>query len=288
MIHGWLILDKSVGMTSTQAGGAVKRIFGQRKIGHAGTLDPFACGVLPLALGEATKTMPYLMSSSKTYQFTLAFGQASATGDTEGEIVATSAQRPTFSALNQALPEFTGQIQQTPPAYSAIKISGKPAYARARAGETVIMPSRKVEIKKLTLDSYDGEVAKLTVDCGTGTYVRTLGQDIAIFLGSVGHLTALQRTRVGQFTLEHAISLENIRKIGDNFVAGVLLPIGAVLDDIPAVSVSLQEAVKIRQGQVIAILQRDSLKVAAWCDHQLIAIGYISGNLFHPDRVFNI
>jgi len=288
MTHGWLILDKSVGMTSTQAGGAIKRIFKQKKIGHAGTLDPFACGVLPLALGEATKTMPFLMSNSKTYKFTLVFGSQTSTGDTEGEVAATSSHRPNLLQLQQALPIFTGLIQQTPPAYSAIKINGKPAYARARAGEDVIMPSRQVEIHKLTLDSFDGEIATLTVDCGTGTYVRSLGQDIATYLGTVGHLTTLQRTRVGQFTIEHAISLENIRKIGDTLAQGFLLPIGAVLDDIPAVSVSLQEAVKVRQGQVIAIIKEDSLKVSAWCDSQLIAIGHLSENLFHPDRVFNI
>jgi tRNA pseudouridine55 synthase len=288
MTHGWLILDKSAGMTSTQAGGAIKRIFKQKKIGHAGTLDPFACGVLPLALGEATKTMPFLMSNSKTYKFTLFFGSQTSTGDTEGEVVATSSHRPTFLQLQQALPIFTGLIQQTPPAYSAIKINGKPAYARARAGEDVIMPSRQVEIHKLTLDSFDGEFATLTVDCGTGTYVRSLGQDIAAYLGTVGHLTTLQRIRVGQFTIEHAISLENIRKIGDTLAQGVLLPIGAVLDDIPAVSVSLQEAVKVRQGQAIAMIKEDSLKVSAWYDNQIIAIGHVRENLFHPDRVFNI
>lgn len=288
MSHGWLILDKPVGITSTQAGGAIKRIFKQKKIGHAGTLDPFACGVLPLALGEATKTMPFLMSNSKTYKFTLVFGSQTSSGDTESEIVAQSDYRPTLSNLQLALPFFTGIIWQIPPTYSAIKIKGKPAYARTRAGETVTMPPRQVKIKKLTLDSYNGEVAVLTVDCGTGTYVRTLGQDIAIYLGTVGHLSQLQRTRVGLFTIEHAISLENIQKISDNSRQGVLLPIGAVLDDIPAVSVSPQEAVKIRQGQAIAMIKGDFLKVSAWYDNQIIAIGHVRENLFYPGRVFNI
>lgn len=288
MPHGWLILNKAVGVTSTQAGAAVKRLFGQKKIGHAGTLDPFACGVLPLALGEATKVMPFLMSNSKTYKFSLVFGSQTSTGDTEGEVIVTSDNRPTLKDLQQCLSNFTGLIEQIPPTYSAIKIKGKPAYVRARAGENVIMPPRQVEIQSLTIDSYDGEVAVLTVNCGTGTYVRTLGKDIAIFLGTVGHLTTLQRTRVGLFTIDNSISLENIRKIGDNFPQGVLLPIGTVLDDIPAVSVSLQEAVKIRQGQVVAANKEDSLKASAWYESRLIAVGHVVGGLFHPDRVFNI
>ena len=288
MPHGWLILNKAVGITSTHAGAAVKRLFGQKKIGHAGTLDPFACGVLPLALGEATKTMPFLMSNSKTYKFSLVFGSQTSTGDTEGEVIATSNNRPTLKDLQQCLPNFTGLIEQIPPTYSAIKIKGKPAYARARAGENIIMTPRQVEIQSLTLNSYDGEVAFLTVNCGTGTYVRTLGKDIAIFLGTVGHLTTLQRTRVGLFTIDNSISLENIRKIGDNFPQGVLLPIGTVLDDIPAVSVSLQEAVKIRQGQVVAANKEDSLKASVWYENRLIAVGRVVGGLFHPDRVFNI
>ena len=288
MSHGWLILDKPVGMTSTKSGGIIKKIFKQKKIGHAGTLDPFASGVLPLALGEATKTMPFLMSNSKSYKFTLVFGYQTSTGDTEGEVIATSDNRPTLLELQQILSTFTGIISQIPPVYSAIKINGKPAYARARAGETVEIQPRQVEIKKIVLDSYDGEVATLTVDCGTGTYIRTLGQDIAITLGTVGYLSQLQRTRVGLFSVKHAISLENIKKIGDNPGQGVLLPIGAVLDDIPAVSVSLQEAVKIRQGQAVASFGEESLKVSVWCDKQLIAIGHVSNNLFHPERVFNI
>jgi len=287
MSNGWLILDKAVGVTSTHAGNAVKRLFGQKKIGHAGTLDPFACGVLPLALGEATKTMPYLMGNSKTYQFTLTFGNQTTTGDPEGQIVASSTYRPSPDQLREILPAFTGKIAQTPPAYSAIKINGKAAYARARSGESVVMPSRTVVIHELSLDDYDGESAILTVNCGSGTYVRSLGQDIATTLGSVGHLTSLKRTRVGLFTIDQAISLENLQKISDTSTKGVLKPIGAVLDDIPAVSVSLEEAVKIRQGQAIVVIEDDSSKVSAWCNGQLIAIGRICDRLFYPGRVIN-
>lgn len=287
-MHGWLILDKSEGMRSTQAGGAVKRIFGQKKIGHAGTLDPFASGVLPLALGEATKTVPYLMNKPKTYKVALSFGTQTSTDDTEGEVIATSSNRPTLSDIQSALGLFTGSIRQIPSMYSAIKIKGKPAYARARAGEVIDMPSRQVEIYNLTLESYVADTATFNVRCGTGTYVRSLGRDLALHLGSVGHLTMLQRTCVGPFNIESAISLENIKKISDTSMACVLLPIGSVLDDIPAVSVSLQKAAKIRQGQAIEINQGNSLGVSVWCDGSIIALGHVTDNMFYPDRVFNL
>ena len=288
MSNGWLILDKPVGITSTHAGSIVKRIFKQKKIGHAGTLDPFASGVLPLALGEATKTMPFLMSNLKTYQFTLVFGTQTASGDTEGEVVATSDYRPSLVELQQVLPKFIGIINQKPPAYSAIKIKGKPAYARVRAGESVDIPSRQVEIIKLELNSCKENIATFTVECGTGTYVRTLGQDIAIALNTVGHLSQLKRTRVGLFTIGQAISLENLKKIGDNPNQGILLPIGSVLDDIPAVSVSQHEAEKIRMGQAIAVIASDALKISVWQDEKIVAVGFIKDGLFYPSRVFNI
>ncbi len=287
-MHGWLILDKPAGITSTQAGGVIKRIFGQKKIGHAGTLDPFASGILPLALGKATKTIPYLMNSSKTYNFTLSFGAQTTTDDTEGEVIATSAHRPSLKDIQSALNLFTGLIQQIPSIYSAIKIKGKPAYARARAGEEINMPSRQVKIYDLALEKYDGENATFSVTCGTGTYVRSLGRDLALHLESVGHLTMLQRTRVGQFSIDNAISLENIKKIGDTPLACFLLPIGSVLDDIPAVSVSFQKANKIQHGQAVEVSKNNCLNISAWCDDKLIALGHVQDNLFYPDRVFNI
>ena len=288
MSNGWLILDKPVGITSTHAGSIVKRIFKQKKIGHAGTLDPFASGVLPLALGEATKTIPFLMSNLKTYQFTLFFGTQTASGDTEGEVVATSSYLPTLAELQQVLPQFIGIMNQKPPAYSAIKINGKPAYARVRAGESVDIPVRQVEIRKLELNSYNENMATFTVECGTGTYVRTLGQDIAITLNTVGHLSQLKRTHVGLFTIDQAISLDNLQKIGDNPNQGVLLPIGSVLDDIPAVSVSQHEAEKIRMGQTIAVIASDALKISVWQNENIVAVGCVKDGLFYPNRVFNI
>lgn len=288
MNNGWLILDKSEGITSTQAGGAIKRIFSQKKIGHAGTLDPFASGVLPLALGEATKTMPYLMARQKAYRFTILFGAQTNTDDTEGEVIATSSSRPSQQDIEKALSLFKGEIQQTPSAYSAIKIKGKPAYARARAGEQVEMSPRMVNIHDLFLEHFDGEKATLSVECGTGTYVRSLGRDLAQHLGTVGHLVMLQRTRVGPFGIGCAISLEKLKKMCDSSITRVLLPIGSVLDDIPAVSVSLQEAVKIQHGQAVETPQGNAKGVSAWCEGKLIALGHVLDNVFYPDRVFNI
>lgn len=287
-MNGWLILDKPEGLTSTKAGSIIKRISGQKKIGHAGTLDPFATGVLPLALGEATKTLPYLMNRKKSYDFMLSFGHQTTTDDTEGEVITTSIHRPSRNDIENVLKIFTGSIQQKPSMYSAIKINGKPAYKRARAGEALDMPERQVNIYSLFLNDYDGEQGFFTVTCGTGTYVRSLGRDIALHLGSVGHLTMLKRTCVGGFNIEHAISLEKIQKIGNTPFARFLLSIGSVLDDIPAVSVSDKEASKIRNGQAVEICESNCSNISVWSGEKLIALGHVSDNLFYPNRVFNI
>lgn len=286
-MHGWLILDKPEGITSTKAGYIIKRLSNQKKIGHAGTLDPFASGILPLALGEATKTLPYLMNKTKTYEFDLSFGIQTSTDDTEGEIVSSSTSRPLKEDLQNVLEKFTGLIEQKPSVYSAIKIKGKPAYARTRAGEIVDIPTRKIHIHNLTLNNYDGEKASFTVSCGTGTYVRSLGRDLALHLGSVGHLTKLRRIRVGHFDINDAISLEKIQKIGNNSLTCFLLPIGSVLDDIPAVSVSFQEACKVRQGQTIEISKNHYSTVSVWSEKKLVALGQTKNNMFYPNRVFN-
>src|ERR1700674_70194 len=197
-IHGWLVLDKPAGMTSTQAVGAVRRLFGARKAGHGGTLDPLASGVLPIALGEATKTVPFVMDGRKEYRFTLRFGEARATEDAEGEVIATSDLRPTDEAIRSALPAFVGDIEQVPPAFSALKIEGKRAYDLARAGEPVDLKPRRVLIERLALlGRPDTDHADFVVSCGKGTYIRSLGRDLELSLGTVGHLSALRRTAVG-------------------------------------------------------------------------------------------
>jgi len=228
------------------------------------------------------------MNRTKTYDFVLSFGSQTTTDDTEGEIITTSLHRPSTDDIQNALKKFTGLIQQIPSAYSAIKIKGKPAYARARSGESVDMPSRQVHIYNLSLNNYDGEMASFTVTCGTGTYVRSLGRDLALHLGSAGHLTMLRRTRVGNFSTDDAISLEKIQKIGNTPLTCFLLPIGSVLDDIPAVSVSIQKANKIRHGQAVEVCESDCLSTSAWCDEILVALGHVKDNMFYPDRVFNI
>lgn len=284
--HGWLILNKPVGLTSTKVGSIIKRVFKQKKVGHAGTLDPFACGVLPLALGEATKTVPYLMNDSKAYKFSLNFGSLTSTGDIEGEVTATSSYRPTAFEIKNILPDFVGEIQQIPPIHSAIKIDGKPAYARARAGEDLFMKSRTVKIYNLTFDDYNGETAVFTVDCGTGTYIRSLGQDIAQALGTVGHLTHLKRTRVGLFTINESVSLESIQEIKPDSKCIHLLPISAVLANISSFELSQIEVTKVHNGQAIHVDEKDCLKTSAWFNGKIQAIGFIESGVFRAERVF--
>ena len=284
---GWLILNKPVGISSTFAGSKIKRIFKQKKIGHAGTLDPFASGILPLALGEATKTMPFIMNCKKVYEFTLIFGAQTATDDTEGKVIATSAYIPNQLDIINIIPKFMGKISQTPPKYAAIKIDGKAAYKRSRSGEEITMPARIIEIYDLTLNSFENNLAKFTVCCSTGTYVRSLGRDIALALGTVGHLTELKRTAVGQFTLQNSISLEKIIEMSNTQPSFALLPIGAVLDDIPAVTVSNNEVEHIRFGRAIAAHTKDYSHVSLWCEKQIIALGHTVDGMFYPDRVFN-
>lgn len=285
--NGWLILNKPVGISSTFAGSKIKRILKQKKIGHAGTLDPFASGILPLALGEATKTMPFIMNCKKIYEFTLSFGTQTSTDDTEGSTIATATHIPTHLDITNIIPKFIGKISQIPPKYAAIKIDGKAAYKRSRNGEEVTMPARIIEICSLELNSFENNYAKFTVCCGTGTYVRSLGRDIALALGTVGHLTALKRTAVGPFTLQNSISLEKLIEMGNTQASFALLPIGAVLDDIPAVTVSNKEVEHIRFGRAVVVNTTNHDNVSLWCDTQLIALGHTIDGMFHPNRVFN-
>ncbi|WP_338468148.1 tRNA pseudouridine(55) synthase TruB [Novosphingobium sp. ZN18A2] len=283
--NGWIILDKPVGLGSTQAVGAVKRNlreagFGKVKVGHGGTLDPLASGVLPIALGEATKLCGRMLDASKEYAFTVQFGEETDTLDLEGKVVATSPHRPPFAAVAAVLEAFTGEIDQVPPAYSALMVDGQRAYDRARAGEDVDLKSRRVTIHSLRLagersdesiassfattggrpDPYDphaplelADAVTLVAEVSKGTYIRSLARDIALALGTRGHVTYLRRTRAGPFDLARAISLDKLNEIGKGApLEQVLLPLEAALDDIPALPLDPEQARAVRQGRVLA------------------------------------
>lgn len=253
-LHGWIILDKSLGLSSAGAVGAVKRVlreggYDKVKIGHGGTLDPLATGVLPIALGEATKLAGRMLGATKGYQFTVSFGAATTTDDAEGEVVATSDIRPTRSDVEAALPQFTGPITQMPPAYSALKVDGKRAYALARAGVTVTLASRQLIIHSLTLLEVTDETATLEVVCSKGTYVRSLARDLAQTLGTVGHVSMLRRIRAGPFGIDAAITLDKLALLGqERALEQALLPLIAGLDDIPVLAVEPAEADFLRKG----------------------------------------
>lgn len=258
-MNGWIILDKPVGLGSTQAVGAVKRVcreagLGKVKVGHGGTLDPLASGVLPIALGEATKLCGRMLDASKVYDFTVAFGTETAGLDAEGEVVATSDMRPVRADIEAVIERFTGPIEQVPPAYSAIKIDGQRAYDRARKGEAVEMAARSVKIHALDLQpAGEGPLASatLTAHVSKGTYIRSLARDIARAVGTVGHVTMLRRTRAGPFDLSQAISLDKLNAFGQGAAQSeVFLPLEAGLVDIPALNLSPEAAGAIRQGRV--------------------------------------
>jgi tRNA pseudouridine55 synthase len=258
MLHGWIILDKPVGLGSTQAVGAVKRLLRQAeepktKVGHGGTLDPLASGVLPIALGEATKLCGRMLDASKQYEFTIRFGEETDTLDAEGQVVATSALRPTLDQVDAALPGFTGTIEQVPPAYSALKIGGKAAYVRSRAGEQLDMKPRTVTVEALRVLLYDRAEVTFSATVSKGTYIRALARDIARALGTVGHVVMLRRTRAGPFTLEQAISLDILEQAAKaRHVDGAVVPLEAALDDIPALPVTSGQAKLLRHGQRLA------------------------------------
>ena len=263
-MHGWIILDKPLGLGSTQGVSAVKRVLRQGgygkgiKVGHGGTLDPLATGVLPIAVGEATKLAGRMLDSDKVYDFTIRFGVQTSTLDAEGESVAESDVRPTRDALEAVLPRFTGPIEQVPPAYSALKIDGERAYDLARAGEEVVLASRSVTIYSLVsspslLGEELLEEITLTAHVSKGTYIRSLARDIALALGTVGHVTMLRRTKAGPFTLAPAISLDKLNEMGQaRTLEQILLPLRAGLDDIPALALDPDQAGALRQGRVLA------------------------------------
>jgi len=257
MLHGWIILDKPVGLGSTPAVGAVKRILREAgepktKVGHGGTLDPLASGVLPIALGEATKVCGRMLDATKGYDFAISFGAETDTLDAEGEVVASSDRRPTREHVTAVLSRFTGEIQQVPPAYSALKVAGKAAYARARAGEQVELESRRVTIFDLQLLEFSPDSATLSATVAKGTYIRSLARDIAQALGTVGHVSYLRRTRAGPFSLASAISLDFLEEAAKaRALTRTVLPLTAALDDIPALPVTPDQARLLRHGQML-------------------------------------
>ena len=287
------MLDKPLGLGSTAAVGRVRWLFGAAKAGHGGTLDPLATGVLPIALGEATKTVPFVMDGRKEYRFTLSFGEARSTEDGEGDVTATSDRRPTDQEIRAALPAFVGDIQQMPPAFSALKIDGKRAYELARAGEAVDLEPRQVTIERLELLARpDADHADFVVGCGKGTYIRSLGRDLAVALGTVGHLSALRRTVAGPFREEGAISLSKLEALGHiPPLLGALAPVATALDDIPALALTEAQADRLRQGQPV-FLTRDAppsgALVRAECGQKLVALVRSDGASLQPVRVFNL
>jgi tRNA pseudouridine55 synthase len=302
-MHGWIILDKPLGLGSTQAVAAVKRNlrsagFGKVKVGHGGTLDPLATGVLPIALGEATKLCGRMLDASKTYDFTICFGTETSGLDAEGEVVATSDVRPTLDQVQQALAQFTGPIEQIPPAYSAIKIDGKRAYDLARAGEVVEMKSRGVTIYALSVQQSEllspSDLAlksiTLTADVSKGTYIRSLARDIAYALGTVGHVSMLRRVRAGPFALNGAISLDKLNAFGQGAAQeDIILPIEAGLVDIPALDLSPEQARAIQQGRVLTgIAMKDGLHWARDADLRPIALVENIDGALKTVRGFNL
>jgi tRNA pseudouridine55 synthase len=292
-IDGWVVLDKPVGLGSTPAVSRVRRLFGAQKAGHGGTLDPLASGILPIALGEATKTVPFVMDGRKEYRFTLKFGEARSTEDAEGEVTATSEARPTDAAICDALGAFLGEIEQVPPAFSALKIDGQRAYDLARAGEAPEMKSRRVRIDSLNLlTRIDRDHADFAVTCGKGTYIRSLGRDLAVALGTVGHLSALRRTAAGPFREEAAISLSKLEALGHiPALLGALVPVVTALDDIPALALTEAQADQLRHGQPV-LLTRDApppgALVRAESGEKLVALVRSDGVSLQPVRVFNL
>ena len=259
-VNGWIILDKPLGLTSTQCVGKVRRLTDAAKAGHGGTLDPLASGILPIALGEATKTVPYIMDAGKTYRFTVRWGTATATDDAEGDVIATSDIRPDRAAILAMLPGFEGQILQKPPAFSALKVDGRRAYDLARAhsqgkGEAPDLAPRPIRIDRLTLvDMPDTDHAVFEADCGKGAYVRALARDFGQALGTCGHVVALRRTRVGRFDESRAFSLDSLAELCQKDAAqAYLLPVETALDDIPALVVTGPQAERLRHGQPIRI-----------------------------------
>jgi len=300
-VNGWLVLDKPIGMTSTQAVSVAKRLFDARKAGHAGTLDPLATGILPIAFGEATKTVNFAVDSAKGYRFTVQWGAETTTDDAEGEATATSDARPTLDQIEALLPGFIGDIQQVPPQFSAIKVDGQRAYDLARDGEAVALQARDVFIEDLRVaDMPSDDHTILEADCGKGTYVRALARDLGRKLGCYGHVVELRRTRVGGFTVDESVTLDDLRASQEEDEAdpagGVarayLRPVSEALKGITELSISDADAGRLKRGQSILMRGRDAPIAGgvafATVKGDLIALGELANGEFIPTRVFNL
>jgi tRNA pseudouridine55 synthase len=305
-VHGWVIVDKPEGITSTQVVGIVKRVFQAQKAGHAGTLDPMATGVLAIALGEATKTVPYAMDAQKTYRFTAEWGKATATDDAEGAVIATSDVIPTSAAIEAAIPQMVGEISQVPPIYSAIKVQGERAYDLARDGEVVELKPRIVEIHGARLVEIPDEThAIFEMHCGKGAYVRAWVRDLARLLGTVGHVSQLRRTRIGSFSAENGIALETLKGFMHSPAAfEYLRPLSTALDGIPALAVTGPDAVRLKSGNPILVRPAQFARLVEEADDEdddiqgltvylstatgePIALAELAEGELRPFRVFN-
>ena len=288
--HGWLVVDKPRGITSAAAVARIKSLVGHRtKVGHAGTLDPMATGVLPVAVGEATKTVSFLMDAPKRYRFGVRWGEQRDTDDAEGTVVEASANRPSREVIVNALPAFLGRIEQVPPAYSALKVGGERAYALARQGRAPQLAPRTVYVESLTLIEADDDGAAFSVECGKGTYVRALTRDIARAVGTVGYVSWLHRAAVGPFTDTDANPLDKLVALGHSLaLAECLLPVDAVLADIPALPLTACEADRLRHGQPVPAPGAAPGRVRAVAGSRLVALAEVGAGRARPLRVFNM
>ena len=300
-VHGWVCLDKPLEMGSTQAVSRVRRLFDAQKAGHAGTLDPLASGILPIALGEATKTVPFMQDARKTYRFVIEWGASTTTQDREGEVIARSGVRPEPEQVAAALTTFVGDIDQVPPAFSAVKVDGARAYDLARDGQTVELKSRPVTIHQASVTAVpDLDHVEITVLTGKGVYIRSLARDLASVLEAEGHVSLLRRERVGPFGLENAVGLEFLEDLVHRGAASEgLLPISTALDDIPDLAVTDEDAFRLRQGRSIVLLPRQmeaiqarlsagSQTVSAVQGNEPVALCRLKAGRLEPDRVFNL
>jgi tRNA pseudouridine55 synthase len=289
-VNGWLCLDKPIGLTSTQAVSQLRWLYNAKKAGHAGTLDPLASGVLPIAFGEATKTVSIVQDGLKAYRFVVKWGEETESDDSEGRVTATSEERPTPDAIENLLPQFTGVISQTPPIFSAIKIAGERAYDLARDGEQVELAPREVVVHRLTLVAAERDKATFEAECGKGTYVRAIARDLGRALGCRGHVIALRRTRVGPFHADDAVALDDL-KASPERRNEALLSVAAGLAEWPALPVDRNGAAIIRRGQKLLLRGRDvpdEGPAYASCFGAPIAFGEIEAGYFVPTRVFNL